>query len=216
MGLGRIGASLGLALAVALLAAGCGGGEIGEIGTSSREVSGFDEIVLLAAGDVEIEVTGTESLTVEAEEEILPQLTTEVVDGRLELGTKPPGPSTSAPIEYRITAAQLDGITILGAGDFSVSGIDSGSFTVTVNGAGEVTASGSAEQLTVTIAGAGSFNGEDLTARTGSVSIPGSGSAVVKVSDDLDVRIPGAGNVEYIGNPSVTESIPGVGSVSRR
>jgi hypothetical protein len=55
----------------------------GNVITESRDVSGFNEIVVLGSGNVVVEVNGSESLTVEAEDNNMPQLKTHVRDGRL-------------------------------------------------------------------------------------------------------------------------------------
>ena len=187
----------------------------GNVVTESRVVSGFDEIVLLGSGDVIVSVTGTESLTIEAEDNILPLLTSEVRDGRLELGSDSSF-STSEGITYTITAADFDGLTIRGSADVVASGIDSDSFDATVTGSGDIDAAGTTEDLTVRISGSGDFRGVDLTATTADVDISGSGSVVVNASDELDVSIRGSGDVEYIGNPALTQNITGSGSISPR
>jgi len=74
----------------------------GTMATETRDVSGFDEIDLGGSGRVLIAVTGTESLTIEAEDNILPLLTTEVRNGRLELGAKQ-SISPTREIVYTIT-----------------------------------------------------------------------------------------------------------------
>ena len=187
----------------------------GDVVTESREVSGFDEIVVLGSGDVIVSVTGTESLTIEAEDNIMPLLTTEVNGGRLELGSDTSFSATQG-ITYTITAEELDGVTINGSGDVAASGIDAGSFEVTINGSGGVEPAGASEELTVGINGSGNYDGEDLIASIGTVEVSGSGSAVVNVTDDLTVRIGGSGDVEYLGNPTVTQNISGSGDVSQR
>ncbi len=53
-------------------------------------MSGFDQIVLMTSGDVNVEVTGKRPLVIEADDNILPLLTTQVVNGRLELGSSGP------------------------------------------------------------------------------------------------------------------------------
>ncbi len=187
----------------------------GIVVTETRAVSGFDEIVVLGSGDVIVTVTGTESLTIEAEDNIMPLLTTEVRSGRLELGSESSF-STTRRITYTISATSLDGVTINGSGDVTASAIDADSFEATVNGSGDVTATGTTGDLTVGINGSGNYDGEGLIAPLGTIEIAGSGSAVVNVTDDLTVRIGGSGDVEYIGDPNVTENIGGSGSVSQR
>jgi hypothetical protein len=46
----------------------------------SRQVSGFTKIELSGSGELKIEQTGTESLTISAEDNVLPKITSEVSD----------------------------------------------------------------------------------------------------------------------------------------
>ena len=111
-------------LTTGLLATGCTGtvpfGGLrgsGDLITESRTVSGFDEIVVLGSGKVIVDVTGTESLEIEAEDNLMEFLTTEVVNGRLELGVESGRLiSPSRDITYTITASQLNTVTISGSG----------------------------------------------------------------------------------------------------
>ncbi|MBW7883566.1 MAG: DUF2807 domain-containing protein, partial [Caldilineaceae bacterium] len=68
----------------------------------------------------------------------------------------------------------------------------------------------------VSMSGAGSYDAKELACQIADVSISGLGSAVVNVSERLEVSISGAGTVEYIGNPTVTQNISGLGRVHRR
>jgi hypothetical protein len=215
----RTGVLLGIVIA-ALLVAACD--DIldsekgsGNVTTETREVSGFTEIVVLGSGEVTVDVTGSESLTIEAEDNIIPLLSTEVEGGRLELGAKS-SISPTEPIRYTITSADLEGVTISGSGDIRASGIDSGTFAVEINGSGSVTPTGTTSTLSVEISGSGEYAGTDLTATTGEVQISGSGDAVMNVTDELDIRISGSGNVAYLGDPDVSQSISGSGDVTQR
>lgn len=189
----------------------------GNVITESRDVSGFDEVVVLGRGDVFVDVGGTDSLTISADDNLMAVLTSDVAGSKLELGVEPNTPiSPSQEIEYQITVADLSAVTILGSADFVVSGIDTPSFDVLIAGAGDVRVTGTTDSLDVEIDGAGEFAGEGLVAVSGSVSIAGSGSAVVNVTNDLDVSIAGTGDVNYIGDPTVKSSIAGVGNVSQQ
>lgn len=216
---------LGLALCVcaALIISGCDELEdaidgiegSGNVVTETRAVSGFDEIVVLGSGDVVVSVTGTESLLVEAEDNIMPLLTTEVKGGRLELGSKSSF-STNRGINYTITVVSLDGVEINGSGDVTATGIDADSFAVEINGSGNVEVTGTSAQLDVAVSGSGDYDGADLVAATGKVTISGSGQAVVNVTDDLEARVSGSGSIEYIGDPVLDADTSGSGSISRR
>lgn len=203
-----------LFLSSSLILVGCTFGS-GSAAAESREVSGFREVVLMTSGDVNIEVTGTDSLTIEADDNILPLLTAEVVDGRLELGSRGSF-STTRPITYTITAADLTGVTVSGSGNVEVSGVSTDVFRVSISGSGNVTPSGSCHDLQVTVSGSGQYNGDDLQATTGTVTVSGSGDADVDVTQVLDVVVSGSGSVRYAGQPTLNQKITGSGDVSHR
>lgn len=187
----------------------------GNVITEERDVSGFEQIVVLGSGDVVVSVTGTESLMIEAEDNIMPLLTTEVKNGRLELGSESNFSSTKG-ITYTITAATLDGVEINGSGDIDATGIESGAFLVRISGSGDVHADGVTTTLDVGISGSGKYEGEGLVASVGDVTISGSGSAVVNVTDVLEAEVSGSGRIEYIGDPQLDANTSGSGSISRR
>lgn len=226
----------------ALLVTGCGTTIIGGIEGSgdmtseTREVSGFDQIVLEGSGTVTVEVTGTESLTIEAEDNLMSRLTSDVEDGKLVLGARGPI-RTTREIVYTITAATLEGIAIAGSGavevgdvtadtftvEISGSGtidipsVEAGTFDATVSGSGNIEAAGATDHLEVEIPGSGTFSGEALEAGDGTVTISGSGNAVVNVSDTLEATVSGSGNIDYLGEPgSVQSEVTGSGSIKPR
>lgn len=205
---------IGMVMVTALVAAGCTVGS-GNMVTETRDVSGFDEIVLLGSGEVIVTVTGTESLEIEAEDNVMPLLTSDVIDGRLELGVKE-SVTTTRGITYTITAAQLVGVTIRGSGDINGSDIDADSFEAAIEGSGRIDLTGTSNHLTVRIEGSGDFDGRDLESATGTVTIDGSGRALVNVTDDLTATVNGSGEVEYMGDPILHETINGSGDVSQR
>lgn len=207
----------------------------GNMETETRDVSGFSEIVVEGSGTVDVEVTGTESLTIEAEDNLLPRLTSDVEGGRLVLGVSG-SITTTRGIVYTITAASLEGIVITGSADVDSGPVTADGFTVeisgsgtvdlaelsatsldvTIPGSGDMEVAGVVDDLEVTIPGSGTFRAEALEAATGTVTISGSGDAVVNVSDSLDVTISGSGTVEYLGSPAVSTSISGSGDVRQR
>ena len=60
----------------------------GKIVTEPRTVSGFSTVSLSGNGQVLVEQTGTESLTVTTDDNLLPYVKADVHGGTLELGTK--------------------------------------------------------------------------------------------------------------------------------
>ena len=188
----------------------------GNVITESREVSDFNEIVLGGTGRVVVDVTGTESLTIEAEDNIMPFLETRVSNGRLRLETNR-SISPTVEIVYTITAETLDGLVISGSGVVEAEAVDSADFRVDISGSGDVVVEGTLSGLlSVSISGSGEFDGESLTAPEGQVDVSGSGNAVVNITDDLDVSVSGSGEVQYLGEPNVDSSVSGSGTITPR
>jgi hypothetical protein len=185
----------------------------GNVASETRDVSGFDEIELTGSGRVNVSVTGTESLIVEADDNILPILETEVRNGRLVLGSKQ-SYSTTNGVVYTITATNLTRVSVSGSGDFMITGVDTDLFSVDLSGSGEVEAVGESRRLDVSISGSGDFRGDGLVTRDGEVSVSGSGYALVNATDFLEVAVSGSGDVEYLGSPELSVSESGSGEVS--
>jgi hypothetical protein len=188
----------------------------GNVITETREVSGFSEIVVGGSGVVRVEVTGTESLSIEADDNIMPLLETDVTNGRLVLdATRSIAPTVD--IVYTITAATLDGLEVSGSAEVDATGVEGGEFSVDISGSGDVAVVGTLDGLLrLSISGSGAFDGEALTAPQGTVDISGSGNAVVNVTETLDISVSGSGNVEYLGSPEVDEDISGSGNIDQR
>lgn len=216
-GLARRTAGLGgLATGLALLAVGAWGRVVGSgrSTSESRAVSGFDEVALAGSGSLTITQTGTESLTIQADDNILPLLTSDVVGHRLTLGTKPNTSfETRTPITYRLTVKDLRGLSISGSGDATATGITTPSLTVSISGSGTVMLSGRAESQHVTISGSGEYRARDFATRTASVTVTGSGDAAVNCSETLDARVSGSGAIIYTGHPAVTQRVTGSGTI---
>jgi hypothetical protein len=183
----------------------------------NRTVGGFTAVQLSSFGDLQIEQTGTESLSIEAAADVLPQLTSDVSGGVLRLGLKPGSTLDDAtPVVYRLTVAALDAIAVAGAGDVTASNLRAGRLTVDISGAGDMTLGGTVDAQVVTISGAGDYDGENLQSADAQITIEGAGDAVLRVDNRLDAAISGVGSIEYIGDPQVTQDVRGAGSVEQR
>jgi hypothetical protein len=189
----------------------------GNVTTEDRAVSGFTEVLLAGAGDLSIEVTGSESLSIEAEDNLLPKITTVVSNNRLTIGAEENITfAPTKPVKYRLTVKDLKQLDVSGAGNITVGDLNGGTFKMNVSGAGNITPTGSIDTLDLVMSGAGNFGGENLACTHAKVNVSGVGNATVKVSDTLDARLSGVGSVFYIGNPQVTKEVSGLGTVEQR
>ncbi len=179
-------------------------------------MSGFDEVELRGIGTLSIRQTGSESLSVEAEEDVLPKIRTEVVNDRLIIGPEPnTSIQTSEPINYELTVKDLHTLKLSGSGDINAQDIGTDKLSTTISGSGAVEISGSADSQEVDISGSGEYRAEDLQSKEAKIGVGGSGSAIVNASEALDAKVSGSGSVEYIGNPTVEKDVSGSGRVSK-
>lgn len=211
----------------------------GNVISQTREVSSFDSVRLEYPAQVLIKQGESESVKIEAEDNLLPNLKTQVRDGRLEIfykreNGKHVNPTKTVKITIlvkdltdvefssageviieKLKTDNLD-VSLSGAGNLKLDGIQVQGLSVSLSGAGSATASGIADTLDLNISGLGDFDGADLHNKDARVSISGAGSATVWVDNDLTAEVSGAGSVSYYGSPSVTRQISGVGDVSHK
>jgi len=190
----------------------------GKIVTEPRTVSDFSAVSLSGSGRMIVEQTGTESLTVTTDDNLLPYIRTEVHGSTLELGTKDPmtNLNPTEDIVFRLTVKKLDDLRISGSGQADVKGLTENQLQVRISGSGDMTGQGAVDDLDLRISGSGSYSGTNLKSRHATVGVSGSGSVVVNASDTLNASVSGSGSVEYVGDPQVTRNVSGSGSVQRR
>src|SRR5919202_958624 len=209
----------------------------GNVVSESRNVSGFTKVALESIGDLAIQQTGSESLTIEAEDNIIPKLKTEVKDNRLTISIEPnTSIQATKPISYKLSVKDLNALELSGSGSIDAENINTNNLAVTNRGSGDVAAndvdikdlkiaqrgsgevkmSGKADTQDVNISGSGSYQAENLQSKEAKIVANGSGEATINTSDKLDVRINGSGSVEYSGNPNITQRIRGSGDLVRR
>jgi hypothetical protein len=205
-------------LAVVLLVTACSVTRgSGQLATETRPVSGFTKVELSGTGELTIEKTGTESLTISAEENILPQLTSEVSGDTLILGTKPNARIvTTKPITYSLTVKDLTGLALSGSGSIRIPNLTTAALSIKISGSGTITANGTANDQDLEISGSGRYLADGLTSKTVKARISGSGAASVAATDVIDVEISGSGSLTYSGNPQVTQEISGSGKLIKK
>lgn len=224
-----------LAAVVAVIPlAGCGADlgplNVGDPQTQDRDVSGATAVELRTSGDLVVERGAETSLTITAGDAVIDDLTSEVVDGVLRLGSDRWG--RLGEVHYRLVVPELASIAVhgsgdveseasgddlvievAGSGDVEVRDVDAESVVVRIDGSGEVELAGRSDLHQVTIAGSGDLTAPDLTTLTSAVSIEGSGSATVHVLERLDASIGGSGSVTHTGGAEVTSTVEGSGDV---
>ncbi|HEY1545341.1 MAG TPA: head GIN domain-containing protein [Xanthobacteraceae bacterium] len=185
--------------------------------TENRTVTPFTAIRADTAAEVVIDRTGTPSLSVTADDNLVSVFTAEVRDGTLYLADAH-GKSfqTKKTAAYHVTAANLRTIESRGSGEIEAEHLEGAALAVTVTGSGDAKLAGRADDFTLTIKGSGDVDASALAAKRAKVVVSGSGDAKVNAADTLDIQMSGSGDVNYLGSPKVTKEGHGSGSVSHK
>jgi hypothetical protein len=231
----------GILTIVAALLSGCGLNVIqgsGHVITETRPVSDFSRVELLGSGEVVLTQDDQESLTVEAEDNLMSRIRTEVRGHTLYLSLDyddlPEIILPTRTIRYHVSLKTVEGLTLSGSGNIRAEQLKADVLDMTISGSGNIilgsltakttnsritgsgkceVGGGTAQTQTVVISGSGDYDGEKLAGETITVRITGSGKARVWAQDTLEAHITGSGDVVYSGTPHVTELITGSGRV---
>jgi hypothetical protein len=211
----------------------------GKVVTETREVQDFVAISVSYPADVVVQQGKVESVKIEAEDNLLPQLSTVMENGTLVIRNKefdwtrrvsPTKPvritvmvkdlrniDFSSAGTIRVEKLATDDLTahISGAGTLTLDQLNTRKLDCRLSGAGSINATGVADELKLVISGVGSFNGSGLFSQTADARISGAGSATVHPKNELTASISGTGSIRYFGAPSVSQHISGLGSVNK-
>ena len=207
----------------------------GHVINQTRNVSGFNQINLDDTGTLIITQGNTESLTVEAEDNVMPQIKTQVSNNQLNININRANVIPTKSVKYYLTVKNISSININGAGQIqssklntsdltikingagqgNLTNLTANSLTLTIDGAGRMNISGTTNNQTINISGVGEYVADNLNSKTTSITINGAGKATVRVSVLLNAVINGAGQILYIGNPQVNQKINGTGNVKQ-
>ena len=207
----------------------------GTVVTENRALGDISGVVLATTGTLQITMGTSEALTIEAEDNLLPYIQTDVKGDTLVIETRP-GTDLQAtrPINYYLTMDRLDTITISSSGDVEVGDLQTNALSVTISSSGDCTISslngtslqvrisssgnleilaGQVEKQTINISSSGELDTKNMASRDAEITISSSGDASVQVSDYLSGRLSSSGNIYYIGNPQVNVSTTSSGRV---
>jgi hypothetical protein len=187
----------------------------GVAATQARSLPPFAGIDLAGDNNVIVQVGARQSVVVHADGNLLRRVTTRVRSGRLVIGTTPGNLSAKSPMFVAVVVPSLEVIRLQGAGNISVTGIDSPHLTVALPGSGNIDAAGTTTKLDVTLGGEGTAQLHQLIARDTNAVLTGDGSIMLTTTRSLTVRVSGTGTVLYGGNPPhVSRQVSGSGTIS--
>jgi|SRR5215831_2796283 len=182
--------------------------------SEKRELKPFKSIDTSGAYTISVTCQKPASVEIEADDNILPLIKTEVRDGVLFVTNTQEYHSSKSPV-LSIGMTDLDKLADHGAGEVTIAGVNNNQLSLASDGAGSIVASGNTKFIKIGSNGAGSVDAGNLHAEKAQVTVSGAASIDVYATEQLDVDISGVGNVTYGGNPkTVNKNISGVGNIS--
>lgn len=206
----------------------------GDLASEERSAENIERISLRGSGQVIVIQGAEEGVTVEADDNLLPYIETEMEGRELVLKIRDGvSVNTRNEIQYTVRVKNVSQVSISGSGDVTAGTLETDdltleisgsgninvdtlavdSLTVRISGSGNLNLGGTTREQDVTISGSGNYDAAELTSQRAAITINGAGDMTVWAEEELDIRITGSGTVRYYGSPTITQRITGGGTV---
>ena len=207
----------------------------GNIITQERHLDKFTGINSSGSIDIEVMNDNSQLVKVEADDNILPYLITDVEDGILNVHLRSHNSYHNFHAKVFVSSPSISSLYVTGSGSITSKGtlkdmdqiecrmsgsgnidamVDAPVVIATLGGSGIIKLEGRTRDMKCTLTGSGELKCRDLLSENAEVKVTGSGSAHVYASVKLDARVTGSGDIHYSGHPaSPTIRKTGSGSV---
>ncbi len=186
----------------------------GNMSAEDRAVRGFHGVDVGGVYQVEITAQKEYSVRVEADDNLLPLIQTEVNDGILKIESER-RISPKSKIRIIIGAPNIDNLDISGVANVTLNDIKNDSLNVDSSGASKIKVTGETAKLTVDVSGATKVDAESLTTGSANIDASGASNVSVNVSGELRADASGASKIIYAGTPTnVIKDTSGASKVS--
>lgn len=205
----------------------------GPLVTEERALPEFHSVQSSVSAELILSRGKQKEVVIEAQQNILDHLKTQVRDGRLEIKFDENVGSHDG-IKIHITSPNFREVALSGSGsarsenelkgdELLVSITGSGSMDLqaryervsgNISGSGDMRLAGKGQYLDLRITGSGDIHALDFEAEQAKVNVTGSGDVEVDVEEQLEVSISGSGDLRYKGRPALKSSTNGSGRVS--
>lgn len=196
----------------------------GNIIKQTREASGFSGVSVGGVYNVYLTQGSTESVIVEADENLLPYIETEVRGNTLEIRTRKntnikdhkemniyvslkdfdhihSGGASNVYAETELSGGTVE-LHSGGASDMKLGVVQANSFEGRISGSSDITLSGNTQDADIRVSGSGDFKGANFKAEDVTVRVSGSGDADIHASESVDASASGSGDIKVHGRPS--------------
>lgn len=188
----------------------------GRMAAEARDVRDFRSIDVSSVFEVEVIAQSDFHVEVEADDNLLQYVRTEVRNGELQI-TLDKKVRTGNPIRVRVSAPTIQRIEASGASRVKIRDVNAPEFVADTSGASKIEISGETAELIVDVSGASHVNAAALKAANATVDASGASRVSVNVSGELRSEASGASSIDYTGTPaSVRKKTSGASSVTQK
>lgn len=209
----------------------------GNMVSKNIDLSTFSGIDLRLPADVEIIQSNEFKIEMQARENIINLIRTQIINGNLQLDISGWNIKGRNEMHFKIYTSDLAFLRVAGSGSIQSQAMfpqrdwklfidGSGNINANVNGiktdarvsgSGNINMHGTTTELQTNISGSGNIYAFNLPAEKLDATISGSGIIETNVSKTLSATISGSGNIYYKGQPNITQvSISGSGKIINR
>lgn len=188
----------------------------GNMSAEDRNVSGFHGIDVGGVYQVEITAQKEYSVRIEADDNLLPLIKTEVDGGTLKIESER-RISPKSKIRIIIGAPNIDNLEVSGVANVTLNDLKNSDLTIDSSGASKIKLTGETAKLTIDVSGATKIDAENLTTGNANIDASGACNVTVHVSGELKADASGASRIIYTGTPTnIIKDTSGASKVSKK
>ncbi len=185
----------------------------GSIKTETRDIAAFEAITCDGGYDVQIKCQEKQSVAIETDENLLPQIKTVVRNNKLYIDTKGMLFPTNG-IRIIISVPDITEFTSNGSTDGNINNVNNNALDIGINGSGKLHLDGKSGTVHINTSGSSKIDASALISENSDIQINGSGNIQVYATNSINVQINGSGTVKYKGEPkSINQQINGSGKI---
>jgi hypothetical protein len=198
----------------------------GNVKSETRNVNGFTGVKTMTAINIYLTQGNEFSVRVEADDNLIDKIVTEVKDGVLRVYVDKVNITWKEKMNVYVTMKDIDYIGASSAGDVicmnliksddlkirtSSAGdvkveVDADRLDLKTSSSGDISISGKANYLEASTSSAGDIKGYDLTVKEADIKTSSAGDVKITVTEKLTARASSAGDIYYMGEPKFVDA----------
>lgn len=184
--------------------------------SETRNVTGFTKIDAGGAINVEILAQKDYRVEVQADDNLLSNIKTEVSGDTLKIYSEDRiSPKTQ--INVKISMPSIESLDVSGASSGNILNVKADLLELKASGASKIGVKGEAKTLNADANGASTIDAEALQVEDAEVEASGASKAVVSATNELNVEASGASKISYVGEPkNIKQNSSGASSVTKK